>query len=59
MIKTYQAEIFADKWPYKVTVEGSGWGTAASRAMKQWKKTSVGRGSRAKSITIRLVRSEV
>ena len=54
-MKLYNVEIIADKYPKSYTVSASGWSTAASRAIKQWKKDF--KGNRSDHMTVRMIKS--
>jgi hypothetical protein len=54
-MKLYRVTIQADKWPSDYHVQASGWGTAVSRAIREWKKKF--KGSRASEMTIKVYKS--
>ncbi|HVB33746.1 MAG TPA: hypothetical protein VNJ52_05150 [Patescibacteria group bacterium] len=54
-MKLYRVTILADKYPTDYTVSASGWGTAVSRAIREWKKKF--KGSRTVEMTIKVYKS--
>lgn len=54
-MKIYSVQIIGDKFPTTYTVEATGWGTAVSRAIKQWKKRF--KGSRTEKLSIIVFKS--
>jgi hypothetical protein len=52
---TYRIKISADKWPTEFTVQASGWHTAISRAIKEWRKKA-GKGSRTQELSIKAIK---
>ena len=56
-MRIYRIRIIADKYPTEYDVNASSWGTAISRATKEWQKRF--RRSRADKLTITAVKSGV
>jgi hypothetical protein len=54
-MKQYRATISAGRYPVDFTVEASDWPTAASRAIKLWKKRF--KGERTDSLKIHIVQA--
>ena len=54
-MRIYRVKITGDRFPTEYTVQASGWGTAISRAIKEWKKRF--KGSRAQELTIKIFKS--
>jgi len=52
----YRIQIIGDKYPKEFLVSASNWGTAAARAIREWKKTSIGKGSRTKELTLKIIK---
>lgn len=50
-MKIYRVKVLADKYPTDYTVQASSWGTAISRAIREWQKKF--KGSRATELTIK------
>lgn len=55
-MKMYLATIRADKWPSEFYVQGSNFGTALSRAYRQWRKAN--KGTRTSELTVRIIESD-
>lgn len=53
-MKIYRITIRADKYPTDYTVQASGWGTATSRAVREWQKKF--KGSRTDELHIRVIK---
>lgn len=53
-MRKYRVSITADRYPTNYEVNASGWGTAISRAVRQWKKRFS--GSRATEIKIHAIK---
>lgn len=53
-MKTYRIKIIADKYPTEYIMQASGWSTAVSRAIKEWKKRF--KGSRTETLNILAVK---
>jgi len=51
-MKIYRVSITGDKYPTEYTVQASGWGTAANRAIKEWKKRF--KGSKTDKLVVKL-----
>lgn len=54
-MRIYRVKILADKYPTEYNVNASSWGTAISRAIKEWKKRF--KGSRATELKITAIKS--
>lgn len=54
-MKIYRVTVTADKYPSDYTIEASGWGTAAARAVREWKKQK-GKGSRSETLSIKMIK---
>lgn len=54
-MKIYRVQITGDKYPTDYTVQASSWGTAISRAVKEWQKRF--KGNRTDCLKIRAVKS--
>ena len=53
-MKVYRVSITADRYPTEYVVQASGWATAISRAVKEWKKRF--KGSRTNEIKLRAIK---
>lgn len=54
-MRIYRVSIIADRYPTDYNVEASNWGTAVSRAIKEWQKRF--KGCRADQLRIRAIKS--
>jgi hypothetical protein len=54
-MKIYRVTVTADKWGNDYTIEASGWSTAASRAIREWKKAK-GKGSRSETLSVKIIK---
>lgn len=50
----YRVKITGDKYPTEYNVQATGWGTAVSRAIKEWKKRF--KGSRTTELKIHVIK---
>jgi len=57
MKKIYRVRITGDKYPLDFNVEASGWATAIARAVREWGKSSAGKGSRTNKLTLTAIKS--
>lgn len=55
-MQIYRVKITGDKYPSDYTVQASGWPTAIARAIKEWKHSRVGKGSRTDEMKIHAVK---
>ncbi len=55
-MKLYRIKITGDKYPTDYNVEASGWHTAVSRAIREWKKRF--KGSKTDELRIHAVKSQ-
>lgn len=53
-MKAFRIKITGDKYPTEYVVEATGWSTAISRAVKEWKKRF--KGSRATELKIHAIK---
>ena len=54
-MKIYRVSITGDRYPTEYAVQASGWATAASRAIKEWKKRF--KGSRTSELSVKITKS--
>ena len=55
-MRIYRVQIIADKYPCEYNVQASNWGTAISRAIREWSKEK-GKGSRTEELRIKAIKS--
>lgn len=51
----YRGEVFADRWPFKTSVEANNYHVAAARILTNWEKRFKG-SPRPKTLTIKIVK---
>lgn len=54
---TYRVTIQADRYPTEYTITASGWPAAISRAVREWKRSRVGKGSRTTELRVHAVKT--
>lgn len=54
---TYRVTVQADRYPTEYTITASGWPTAIARAIKAWKKSRTGKGSRTNELRVHAVKT--
>ena len=54
-MRIYRVTISADKYPTEYTVQASGWGTAAARAVREWQRGK-GKGARTEEVKVRIIK---